>query len=399
MSAQPDRSAWHRIAESCLAATIMFAPSFNHPEALAATLRQEGLEAPKASKVAGLKGKNGVLAAPSDSGLGLFVDKDARSLLHLAIPDVDKDAKEIQNSLELIMLRLEQVGFSGRTPIWNACGADATRASDLLKKHTDDFVKQVPPEKQEQARSLLNQGVADKLGPLREAIKMQEYPETQRLRLEAADAMATVRGLMAINAPDKTMVEIPDEYDGLPRLRGTATVEMVVKHKNEQSKLTLVLDGYHAPIVAGNFVDLVAKGALDKTQIAYGEELIVQVNKMAAPEKKIPLELFYRGDNAPSYGNTQDEDGRGTDTQVLPFQAFGALGMAHPDEDNDGGTSQFFWVKYSQALMPPGRNTLDGAYTCFGYTVDGTDILESLTKGDVIEKAVVVSGLENLKKL
>jgi len=204
---------------------------------------------------------------------------------------------------------------------------------------------------------------------------------------------------MAINAPDKTMVEIPDEYDGLPRLRGTATVEMVVKHKNEQSKLTLVLDGYHAPIVAGNFVDLVAKGALDKTQIAYGEELIVQVNKMAAPEKKIPLELFYRGDNAPSYGNTQDEDGRGTDTQVLPFQAFGALGMAHPDEDNDGGTSQFFWVKYSQALMPPGRNTLDGAYTCFGYTVDGTDILESLTKGDVIEKAVVVSGLENLKKL
>ena len=31
---------------------------------------------------------------------------------------------------------------------------------------------------------------------------------------------------------------------------------------------------------------------------------------------ELPLELFYRGDTAPSYGYTQDEDGRGADTQV-----------------------------------------------------------------------------------
>lgn len=87
-----------------------------------------------------------------------------------------------------------------------------------------------------------------------------------------------------------------------------------------------------------------------------------------------------------------------------------------------------------QGLLPPGRNTLDGAYTCLGYTVQGMDDIKSLKRGpenerlaramlsaaghafyqpprkplmafrhsipraagDVIEKAVVKSGMENL---
>lgn len=70
--------------------------------------------------------------------------------------------------------------------------------------------------------------------------------------------------------------------------------------------------------------------------------------------------------------------------------------MAHPDGDNDAGTSQFFFVLYDQALIPPGRNTLDGSYTCFGYTVEGADVLKTLGKGDVIVDAKVVRGAENL---
>jgi len=65
--------------------------------------------------------------------------------------------------------------------------------------------------------------------------------------------------------------------------------------------------------------------------------------------------------------------------------------------DNDSATSEFFFVKYDQALIPPGRNTLDGAYSCFGYTSEGAAFLRNVEVGDVIASAKIVSGLENLK--
>jgi cyclophilin family peptidyl-prolyl cis-trans isomerase len=39
---------------------------------------------------------------------------------------------------------------------------------------------------------------------------------------------------------------------------------------------------------------------------------------------------------------------------------------------------------------------LDGAYACFGYTTEGADFLKDVKEGDVITKATVVSGKENL---
>jgi hypothetical protein len=44
--------------------------------------------------------------------------------------------------------------------------------------------------------------------------------------------------------------------------------------------------------------------------------------------RTVPLELFYKGDSEPTYGITSDDDMRATDAPTLPFQAYGALGMA-----------------------------------------------------------------------
>ena len=41
---------------------------------------------------------------------------------------------------------------------------------------------------------------------------------------------------------------------------------------------------------------------------------------------------------------------------------------------------------------------LDGRYTCFGYVVNGADLLKDIKEGDVIESAKVTSGLEFLKR-
>ena len=94
------------------------------------------------------------------------------------------------------------------------------------------------------------------------------------------------------------------------------------------------------------------------------------------------------------YGISSDDDNRATETKALPFQAYGALGMAR-DVDPDSGSSQFFFLKWLQALVAPGRNTLDGYYGCMGYVVENEEILKQLQVGDKILYAKVVDGLEN----
>ena len=49
-------------------------------------------------------------------------------------------------------------------------------------------------------------------------------------------------------------------------------------------------------------------------------------------------------------------------------------------------------------LHCPGKNLLDGRYNCFGYTVEGQDLLKDVKEGDVVVSAKVVKGLENLKR-
>lgn len=71
--------------------------------------------------------------------------------------------------------------------------------------------------------------------------------------------------------PDTFVRKIPEEYSNLPVLQGRATVEMVVQKADKSQfdvdgklyneiKLVMVLDGYNAPITAGNIVELVNNG-------------------------------------------------------------------------------------------------------------------------------------------
>jgi peptidylprolyl isomerase len=129
------------------------------------------------------------------------------------------------------------------------------------------------------------------------------------------------------------------------------------------------------------------------------QELIVQFGKdtKKSPPRSIPLELFYRSDTEPTYSITSDDDQRATEAFALPFQAFGALGMARGIENPDSAEAEVFILKWRQALMPPGRNTLDGFYSCFGYIVSNNENFWSqITANDVIRSIKVISGSENL---
>jgi peptidylprolyl isomerase len=52
--------------------------------------------------------------------------------------------------------------------------------------------------------------------------------------------------------------EVPEQYSNLPQLKGRATVEI----KTNKGQVTVVVDGYSAPVTAGNFVDLVQRGSI-----------------------------------------------------------------------------------------------------------------------------------------
>ena len=99
--------------------------------------------------------------------------------------------------------------------------------------------------------------------------------------------------------------------------------------------------------------------------------------------------VWFKGDKEPIYSATFDDDGRGGYAAALPFNAYGALGMAREEYNVDSASSQFFWLLFDSDLTPAGKNLLDGRYACFGYTVDGARLLSDVKEGDVIVSAKV----------
>lgn len=68
--------------------------------------------------------------------------------------------------------------------------------------------------------------------------------------------------------------EVPEEYKNMPLLKGRAAVDMKVKVKDnpnlDECVFHIVLDGYNAPVTAGNFVDLVERHFYDGMEIQRG---------------------------------------------------------------------------------------------------------------------------------
>ena len=108
------------------------------------------------------------------------------------------------------------------------------------------------------------------------------------------------------------------------------------------------------------------------------------------------FEVMVRGDKAPTYYETLEEQGRPRAQPALPFNAFGTLAMARSEFETNSASSQIFWLLKEAELTPSGANILDGRYAVFGYLVDGQNILNELKVGDTIESMKVVSGSENL---
>lgn len=317
---------------------------------------------------------------------------DPTAILRYALPIENNTVRLLQESVEDIANHL-------RAKRWGPINRDISTASRTLSIRQKKLLETVPQEQQAEAEALIAQ-MRDEVETLREAAQAKDKEQVWNIRRGILDRITTLEEMMVTDFP----FTVPEKYSYLPQLKGRATVEM----ETTQGNLTIVVDGYSAPINAGNFVDLVQRGFYDGLEFIRAEDFyILQTGDPPGPEegfidpdtgeyRAIPLEVLVEGESEPIYEITLEDAGIYLDPPVLPFNAYGAVALARPEDDTNGGSSQFFFFKFDTELTPPGFNLMDGRYSVFGYVVEGKEVLEKLTQDDRIISAKVVQGLDNL---
>lgn len=318
---------------------------------------------------------------------------DGKALLRYALPIDNQPVRRLQSTLEEIStpLRVSRKRLS-------SINGNLTQAERILSRKAE-LLSSVPSDRQPQAEALITQ-IEDGIVGIRADVEAQDRDAIWTKRAAILDQIGELEELMVKGFP----YEVPAEYSHLPQLKGRATIEF----QTSKGPITAIVDGYSAPVTAGNFVDLVKRGFYNGLPFTRAEEsYVLQVGDPPGSEvgfidpdtnqyRAIPLEILVKGDTEPTYGITLEDAGRFLEQPVLPFSAYGALALARPSSDPNGGSSQFFFFLFEPELTPAGANLLDGRYAIFGFVTEGKDVLEKLRAGDTIDSAKVVDGLENL---
>ncbi|ELR97827.1 peptidylprolyl isomerase [Gloeocapsa sp. PCC 73106] len=316
---------------------------------------------------------------------------DPNSLLRYSLPIENQQVRRLQKDIEELSQYL-------RSKRWGPIQSNLKDAYSVTTYGRQALLSSVPTEIQPQAEAIA-QTITEQITELQALAGTKDKEKVWEKRGETLNQITELQDLMVQGFP----FEVPEEYSNLPQLKGRATVVL----ETTQGLMTVVVDGYSAPVNAGNFVDLVQRGFYNGLNFMRNQsDFVVQFGK---PEKEdgfidpktkeyraIPLEYLIKGDPLPTYGLTIEDAGIYLADLALPFSAYGTLALARPENDPNGGSSQVFFFKFDNEITPPGFNLMDGRYSVFGYLVEGKEILGNLTPEDKIISAKVVQGLENL---
>ncbi|MBD1884530.1 peptidylprolyl isomerase [Microcoleus vaginatus] len=317
---------------------------------------------------------------------------DGQALLRFALPIDNQTVRELQISLE-------DIGNHIRSKRWGPISSDVSKASRILNLRESDLLESIPDARKPEAETLVA-AVKNGIAQLEKAVEAKDKEKVIDLKATILGSVGELEELMVTKFP----FEVPAKYANLPQLKGRATVAV----QTEKGEITVVVDGYSAPVTAGNFVDLVDRGFYDGLPFIRSEESYVLqtgdpegkeegfIDPATGKYRNVPLEVLVRDEKEPIYGITLEDAGRYRDEPVLPFSAFGTVAMARTETEPDSASSQFFFFLFEPELTPAGLNLLDGRYAVFGYMIEGKEVLEQLKQGDKIVFAKVVKGIENL---
>ncbi|MEX1324088.1 MAG: peptidylprolyl isomerase [Synechococcaceae cyanobacterium] len=219
----------------------------------------------------------------------------------------------------------------------------------------------------------------------------------------AAAGLAAVLLLGGCAAGGQDGPEIGCATAATPCLSGDATVALTTS----KGEVRLDLDGAAAPLTAGNFLDLVRRGAYNGTAfhrvVRQPTPFVVQggdplsanpvtpanqygsgnfIDPDTGQARLIPLELKLSGEESPRYGEVITSPT--ANRQLVLAHQRGAVAMARSADPNSA-SAQFYVAL--QALPE-----LDGRYAVFGRVSSGMDVVDRIQQGDRIIRATVVEG-------
>uniref|UniRef100_A0A7S0SIZ5 PPIase cyclophilin-type domain-containing protein n=1 Tax=Mantoniella antarctica TaxID=81844 RepID=A0A7S0SIZ5_9CHLO len=351
--------------------------------------------------------------------------------LRRAVPVINPEASEVQYKLEeaAYLLRIPQ-----RKP-WGQMSDDVKKSLVIVRDKRVTLLQPVPVgEARNAAESTLGEldQLLTELGTIAGA---QDVERFDRGLAMALDATSRLRVLQAPGLP----FDVPRRYVDLPRLTGRATVDLTVRKGGtgtfgfvngdevNTAKLRVVVDGYNAPLTAGNFVDLVQRGFYNNCDlkrsdtallvdtksggaataaaaaaadvvdgVVDGEGGVVVLGK--SPREQLPLEVKPMDGYEPRYRSPLNVMGA-EELPTLPLSVNGALAMARGAEDGTSSPTQFFVYQFDKRSAGLGGMAFEeGEFSVFGYVVQGEEegFLAQLRTGDTIVKAEVVLGADRL---
>ena len=318
--------------------------------------------------------------------------KDPRVILRNALPIDNEVLRDVQHTLE-------QMPRLANLKRWNNLKKDVETIARDLTQNKSQLIAEVNNDRQVSITEHLA-SLEKSLVPLQEAIAIKDRNNVKALVEKALGYI----GLAEADFIKAFPFEVPAQYAGLPQLKGRALVEL----STEKGNAIITVDGYNAPVNAGQFVDLVQKGFYDGLTFTRADEnyylqtgdpvgaIDGYIDPKTGQYRTVPIEVRLPDQKIPNYGKTFEEMGLSGTLPVLPFASFGTVAMAHPNDDSNAGSSQFFIYLFESELTPAGLNLLDGNYTVFGYVTEGKETLDKLRLGDKILSARVISGAENL---
>ncbi|PUZ72515.1 hypothetical protein GQ55_2G399700 [Panicum hallii var. hallii] len=372
-------------------------PSFGAEEGVIQWLRSAAAALAIAAQISVSLPAEAVLYSPDTK-----IPRTGELALRKAIP-ANPNMKIIQESLEDIsyLLRIPQ-----RKP-YGTMEGDVKKAMKIAMDNKEAILGSIPAEHKEQGAKLYTALLEEK-GGLQTLLKYIKENDPDKLSIALASSLDTIGELELLQAPGLSFL-LPQQYLEYPRLTGRGVVEFTVEkgdgstffptgggEPKSVATIQVVIDGYSAPLTAGNFAKLVLDGAYDGVTLKCASQAVIADNETGKNGYTVPLEVMPAGQFEPLYRTPLSiQDG---ELPVLPMSVYGAVAMAHSvDSDEYSSPTQFFFYLYDKRNSGLGGISFDeGQFSVFGYTTDGRDVLSQIKTGDKIRSAKLVQGTERL---
>ncbi|KAK4576599.1 hypothetical protein RGQ29_027228 [Quercus rubra] len=330
------------------------------------------------------------------------VPRTGELALRKAIP-ANTSMKTIQESLEDIsyLLRIPQ-----RKPFGTMEG-NVKKALKIAVDEKDSILASLPTNLKEKG-STLYASLIDGKGGLQALLESIKDKDPDKVSVGLASSLDTVAEIELLQAPGLSFL-LPKQYLNYPRLTGRGIVEFTIEKGDgstfspeaggelrKTATIQVVVDGYSAPLTAGNFVKLVIDGAYDGAKLNCTDQAVLSDSGLDKNGYNVPLEIMPSGQFEPLYRTTLNvQDG---ELPVLPLSVYGAVAMAHSEVSEEYSSPyQFFFYLYDKRNAGLGGLSFDeGQFSVFGYTIVGKDILPQIKTGDVIRSAKLVEGQDRL---